>query len=81
MDTHIEKRRFFKAFHNIGYIWTDSSPVSFRSMPSHTFDFTSVECLSLMNDNYDNEERIDIVVEEASEQQQQQHTEITSTQM
>ncbi|CAF4799797.1 unnamed protein product, partial [Rotaria sp. Silwood2] len=49
-------------------------------MPGYTFDPTSVECLSLMDDNYDNEERIDIVAEAASEQQQQ-YTQIASTQI
>ncbi|CAF4629448.1 unnamed protein product [Rotaria sp. Silwood2] len=49
---------FLKAFHNIGYIWTDNSLASLRSMPGYTFDPTSVECLPLMDDNYDNEERI-----------------------
>ncbi|CAF4650088.1 unnamed protein product [Rotaria sp. Silwood2] len=71
---------FLKTFHNIGYIWTDNSLASLRSMPGYTFDPTSVECLSLMDDNYDNEERIDIVAEAASEQQQQ-HTQIASTQI
>ncbi|CAF1025563.1 unnamed protein product [Rotaria sp. Silwood1] len=57
---------FLKACHDVSYIWTDNSPVSLRSMPGYTFDPTSVECLSLVDDNYDNEERIDIVAEEAS---------------
>lgn len=33
-----------KAFHDIGYIWTDDSLVSFRSIPGYTFDPTSAEC-------------------------------------
>jgi hypothetical protein len=28
-----------KAFHDIGYTWTDNSPVSLRSMPGYTRDF------------------------------------------
>ncbi len=73
---------FLKAFKNIGYIWTDDSPISLRSMPGYTFDPTSVDCLSLMDDDYDNEDRIDIVAEEASDQQQQQrtNTQLISTQ-
>jgi hypothetical protein len=47
-------------------------------MPGYTFDPTTVDCLSLMDDKYDDEDRIDIVAQEAS--QQQQRTQITSTQ-
>jgi hypothetical protein len=73
-----------KAFHDIGYIWTDDSPVSLRSMPGYTFDPTSAECLSSMDDDYDKHDRIDIVAEEASEQhqqKQQQQTQLTLTQL
>jgi hypothetical protein len=42
-------------------------------MPGYTFDPTSFDCFSLMDD----EDRIDIVAQEAS---QQQRTQITSTQ-
>ncbi|CAF3067168.1 unnamed protein product [Rotaria sp. Silwood2] len=65
---------FLKAFQGIDYIWTNNSPVSLRSMPGYTFGPTSVDCLSLIDDN---EDRIDIVAEEALEQQR---TQITSTQ-
>lgn len=73
-----------KAFHDIGYIWKDDSPVPLRSMPGYSFDPTSADYLSLSNDDYDTEDRIDIVAEEVSEkqqQQQQQSAPIASTQL
>ena len=59
-----------KAFHDIGYTWKDASPISFRSMPDYTFDPTSNEHLSSMDDEYD-DDHIEKVAEEISQQQQQ----------
>ena len=61
-----------KAFRDIGYIWTDNSPISLRSLPGYVFDPTSIDCLSLMNDDYDKVDRIDTVADEAAEQQRTQ---------
>lgn len=60
-----------KAFRELGYTWIDDSPVSIRTMPGYTFDPTSVDCLSSMDDDYDKDDRIDIVAKEVSEQQKQ----------
>jgi hypothetical protein len=70
-----------KAFHDIGYTWTDNSPVSLRSMPGYTFDPTAADCLSLMDDDYDKDDRIDIVAEEAVLKQQKQHSQLPLTQL
>lgn len=70
-----------KAFHDIGYTWTDDSPVSLRSMPGYTFDPTAADCLSSMDDDYDKDDRIDIVAEEAVSKQQKQHSQLTLTQL
>ena len=73
---------FIKAFRDIGYIWTDNSPITLRTMPGFTFDPSSVDDLSPMDINYDNEDRIEISAAEAAEEQkQQQCTQTTSTQM
>jgi hypothetical protein len=72
-----------KAFHEIGYTWTDNSPISLRSMPGYSFDPTAAHDLSLMDDGYDNDDRIDIVAEEAAaaQQKQTQHSELKLTQL
>jgi hypothetical protein len=73
-----------EAFQKIGYIWTDDSPASLRSLPGHTFDPTSADSLLSMDDDYDQDDRIDIVAEEVSKQQkqkQQRHNQLTSTQL
>lgn len=69
-----------KAFRELGYTWIDDSPVSIRTMPGYTFDPTSVACLSSMNDDYDTDDRIDIVAKEISEQQKQK-TQLTLAQL
>ncbi|CAF4504478.1 unnamed protein product, partial [Rotaria sp. Silwood2] len=38
-------------------------------MSDYVFDSTSIDFLSLFNDDYDKEDRLDIVAEQASEQQ------------
>ena len=67
-----------KAFHDIGYTWTDDSPVSLRSLPGYTFDPRAVDCLSSMHDDYDKDDRIDIVAKEAASKQ---HSQLTLTQL
>ncbi len=62
-----------KAFHDIGYTWTDNLPLSLRSMPGYTFDPSAADCLSSMDDDYDKDDRIDIVAEETSSKQQKQN--------
>ncbi|CAF4031577.1 unnamed protein product [Rotaria sp. Silwood2] len=69
---------FVKAFQNIGYIWSDNSPFSLRTMPGYTFDPSSADWESSTNDDNDTEDRIDIVADKASEQQQQ-HTQSLAT--
>ncbi|CAF4475491.1 unnamed protein product, partial [Rotaria sp. Silwood2] len=69
---------FVKVFQNIGYIWSDNSPFSLRTMPGYTFDPSSADWESSTNDDNDTEDRIDIVADKASEQQQQ-HTQSLAT--
>ncbi|CAF1213314.1 unnamed protein product [Rotaria sordida] len=68
---------FRKAFRDIGYVWSDDSPFSLRTMPGYTFDPSSADWVSSMNDENDTEDRIDIVADKASEQQQ--HTQSLAT--
>ncbi|CAF1578683.1 unnamed protein product, partial [Adineta steineri] len=70
-----------KAFHDIGYTWTDDSPVSLRAMPGYIFDPTAVDCSLSTNDDYDKDDRIDIVAEEAISKRQTQHSQATLTQL
>ena len=58
-----------KAFHDIGYTWKDASPISLGSIPDYTFDLTSNQHLSSMDDEYD-DDHIEKVAEEISQQQQ-----------
>ena len=60
-----------KSFQDTGYICTDNSPVSTRSMPGYKFDPTLVNGLAITDDNYDDEERIDTLTEETLEEQKQ----------
>jgi hypothetical protein len=72
-----------KAFHDIGYTWTDNSPLSLRSMPGYTFDPSATDCLLSMDDDYDKDDRIDIVAEAAAlkQQKQKQHSQVTLAQL
>ncbi|CAF4654040.1 unnamed protein product, partial [Rotaria sp. Silwood2] len=51
---------------------------SLRTMPGYTFDPSSADWESSTNDDNDTEDRIDIVADKASEQQQQ-HTQSLAT--
>jgi hypothetical protein len=50
-------------------------------MPGYIFDPTAANCLSSMDDDYDKDDRIDIVAEEAVSKQQKQHSQLTLTQL
>ncbi|CAF3652024.1 unnamed protein product [Rotaria sp. Silwood1] len=67
---------FVKAFQDIGYIRSDNSPFFLRTMPGYTFDPSSADWVSSINDDNDIEDRIDIVADKASEQQ---HTQSLAT--
>ena len=69
---------FLKAFRDIGYVWSDDSSFSLRTMPGYTFDPSSAGWVSSMNDDNDIEDRIDIVADKALEKQQ--HIQSLSTQ-
>ncbi|CAF1506929.1 unnamed protein product [Rotaria sordida] len=68
---------FVKVFQDIGYIWSDNSSFSLRTMPGYTFDPSSADWVSSINDDNDIEDRIDIVADKSSEQQQ--HTQSLAT--
>lgn len=68
---------FIKVFRDIGYIWSDDSPFSLRTMPGYIFDPSSADWVSSTNDNDDAEDRINTAADEASTQQ---HTQSLSTQ-
>ncbi|CAF4822182.1 unnamed protein product, partial [Rotaria sp. Silwood2] len=59
-----------RTFQNIGYIWSDNSPFSLRTMPDSTFDLSSADSESSTNGDNDTEDCIDIVADKATEQQQ-----------
>ncbi|CAF4260009.1 unnamed protein product [Rotaria sp. Silwood2] len=59
-----------RTFQNIGYIWSDNSPFSLRTMPGSTFDLSSADSESSTNGDNDTEDCIDIVADKATEQQQ-----------
>jgi hypothetical protein len=67
-----------KAFRDIGYTWTDDSPVSLRSMPGYTFDPKSNEHLSSIDDEH-TDDYIDKLAEQIS--QEQQRAPVKPTQM
>ena len=69
-----------KVFRELSYTWIDDSPVSIRIMSRYTCDPTSADCLPSMDDDYDKDDRIDMVAEEASKQQKQ-NTQFTFTQL
>ncbi|CAF4541737.1 unnamed protein product [Rotaria sp. Silwood2] len=59
-----------RTFQNIGYIWSDNSPFSLRTMPDSTFDLSSADSESSTNGDNDTEDCIDIVADKATEHQQ-----------
>ncbi|CAF2094931.1 unnamed protein product [Rotaria magnacalcarata] len=64
----VKSVNFKEEFKNIGYIWTDNSPVSPRTLPGYTFDPTTIDCPSIEINEEEEEQEIEMQAKIAENQ-------------